>query len=177
MDDEKLWYILFVRTGMEEKIRKFLKEEGYECFIPRKEVIYRHEGRSEIVTKVLFPGYLFLPSALDQAEFHSIMHSMKQKKSGIVKELKYDNEGTPVLTAAEQSTLEHLLGQEKVLKVSTGIIENDHVVIMEGPLKGYESRIVHICRHKRLATLALQLSTREVEVKVGLEVIRKVKND
>ena len=174
MVERETWYILFVRSGMEENILSFLQKEGYACFIPKKEAIYRHAGRSEIVAKVLFPGYLFITSDLSQGEFHSAMSMMRQKKSGIVRDLKYDNEGTSVLTEEEQDTLEHLLNEDKVLKKSTGMIENDTVIILEGPLKGYESRIVHVDRHKREAILSLQLCTREVQVKVALEVIQKI---
>jgi len=175
MTDRECWYVLFVRTGMEDSICSFLnQEESLDCFIPRKEVIHRNAGLTQILIKPMFPGYLFISSDLSQSEFHDVIQQMRSRKTGIVRELRYDTEGTPALTEDEQATLEHLLNQDRVLKASRGIIENDMVVIMDGPLKGYESRIIHIDRHKRQATLSLDLCTREVQVKVALEIVQKI---
>jgi len=174
MKERDCWYVLFVRTGMEDSICSFLNQESLACFIPKKEVIHRNAGLTRILIKPMFPGYLFISSDLSQSEFHDTIQQLRSRRSGIVKELRYDTEGTPALTEDEQYTLDHLLSRDKVLKASRGIIENDMVVIMEGPLKGYESRITYIDRHKRQATLSLNLCTREVEVKVALEIVQKI---
>jgi transcriptional antiterminator NusG len=174
MSGKGIWYILFVRTGAEEDVCTFLNHTGINSFIPKKEVIYRREGRSIIQIRPMFPGYLFITSDLPQEQFHAVLQQMRSRKSGIVKELYYDREGTSALTAAEQDMLEGLLDQDQVLTASTGIIENDQVVVLQGPLKGYESRIVRIDRHKRQALLELNLCTRKVQVSVALEVIQKI---
>lgn len=57
--------------------------------------------------------------------------------------------------------------------MSSGIIENDRVQILSGPLMGMEGNICRIDRHKRMAYMEIEMFGRTVEMKVGLEIIRK----
>lgn len=57
--------------------------------------------------------------------------------------------------------------------MSSGIIENDRVRILSGPLMGMEGNIRRIDRHKRIAYLEIEMFGRTVEMKVGLEIIKK----
>ena len=64
--------------------------------------------------------------------------------------------------------------QERILvEMSCGIIENDRVQIVSGPLTGMEGSIRRIDRHKRIAHLEIEMFGRTVEMKVGLEIIKK----
>ena len=57
------WYVLFVRGGMEEKIRDFFLSQGLHAFIPKMKVVFRKQGISELVEKIMFPGYLSLKAS------------------------------------------------------------------------------------------------------------------
>lgn len=66
------------------------------------------------------------------------------------------------------------IGTDKQLvEMSSGIIENDRVRILSGPLMGMEGNIRRIDRHKRIVYLEIEMFGRTVEMKVGLEIIRK----
>ena len=66
------------------------------------------------------------------------------------------------------------IGTDKQLvEMSSGIIENDRVRILSGPLMGMEGNIRRIDRHKRIAYLEIEMFGRTVEMKVRLEIIRK----
>lgn len=66
------------------------------------------------------------------------------------------------------------IGTDKQLvEMSSGIIENDRVQILAGPLMGMEGNICRIDRHKRMAYMEIEMFGRTVEMKVGLEIIRK----
>ena len=57
--------------------------------------------------------------------------------------------------------------------MSTGYIEGDHIIITDGPLKGYEALIKKIDRHKRIAFIEINLLNQPNIIKVGLEIISK----
>ena len=57
--------------------------------------------------------------------------------------------------------------EEHIVEMSRGIVENDRVIVMEGPLKGNEGLIRKIDRHKRKAWLEIQMFGRTVETQVG----------
>lgn len=83
-----------------------------------------------------------------------------------------DHEIVPLVQ--EEIDLLMKIGTDKQLvEISSGVIENDRVQILAGPLMGMEGNIRRIDRHKRTAYLEIEMFGRTVEMKVGLEIIRK----
>ena len=75
------WYVLFIRSGMEEKIRDFFLSQGLQAFIPKMKVVFRKQGISELVEKTMFPGYLFIESELGQVEMDERIKELRQQKT------------------------------------------------------------------------------------------------
>ncbi|MBR3840871.1 MAG: antiterminator LoaP [Erysipelotrichales bacterium] len=170
----KNWYVLFVKSRNETKICEALLRENYDAFIPMKEVIFRKSGMVEKVKKIMFPSYVFVETDEDYITFNENLKLIKTKVSGIVRNLKYDNEGTAPLTEPEIQLLNRLLGKKRVMEHSMGVIEGDRIIITEGPLMGFESQIIHVDRHKRQATLELDILGNKTTTKVSLEIISKI---
>ena len=170
----KNWYVLFVKSRNETKICEALLRENYDAFIPMKEVIFKRAGMMERVKKIMFPSYVFVETDEDYVTFNENLKVIKTRVSGIVRNLKYDNEGTAPLTEPEIQLLSRLLGKKRVMEHSIGVIEGDRIIITEGPLMGFESQIVHIDRHKRQATLELDILGNKTTTKVSLEIISKI---
>lgn len=168
------WYVLFVMGGKEQKICEFLEKENIHAFLPKMEVLYRKQGTFYPQEKLMFPSYVFIESDLEHTFFHQKLLELKQKKTGIIKELKFDNEGTPALTQEEKELIEKLIGRKKVMKHSIGYIEGDQVIVTEGPLQGFESKIIKIDRHKRRAQIEIEMLGRVVNLNVSLEIIKKI---
>lgn len=166
------WYVLYVKGGSEKKLEKFFHDNELNAFIPMMEKMHKKNGEYVEVTAPMFPSYLFVKSDLDQKDFNLCLLKLRSQRSGIVKQLKYDNEGTSALREDEKALLERLMDEEHVVKHSKAIIEGDQIIVMEGPLQGMESRIVKIDRHKRLAYLACELLGRPV--RISMEVVKKI---
>ena len=172
--EEKNWYVLFVMGGKEQQLCEFLNEEdSWNTFYPRIELIRRQNGVDHIVVKPLFPSYIFIESDINQQAFRDKIQALRTRKTGIIKELKYQDD-IPALHKEEKSYLQGLLDDSYTLKKSEGFIENDHVVITNGPLKGSESYISRINRHKRKAVLELTMLHKKIDVTVPLEIIKKI---
>ena len=67
----------------------------------------------------------------------------------------------------------HKIASAKTIMSNNGILENEKVVVLEGPLKGREGLIRKIDRHKRLAWLEIEMFGRKTKFEVGLEIVRK----
>lgn len=175
MESKTNWYVLFVMGGKEKQICEFLNQEydNWKAFIPSIEIIHVKQGKEYLVERPMFPSYLFIESNITQKEFQNLLKESKQKKTGIIKELKFDEE-TPALRDYERDYLEGLLGSNYKVKPSIGYIENDRVTITDGALKGYESHIIKIDRHKKKAILSLDLLDKEINVTVSLEIMKKI---
>ncbi len=122
----------------------------------------------------MFPNYIFIESNLDYIAFNEKLQEFRKEQTGIIKELKFDNEGTPALKEEEKQLIEKLIGKTKVMKHSIGYIEGDTVIVTQGPLQGLESKIIHIDRHKRKAVLEIAMFDQIIKLNVSLEIIKKI---
>lgn len=167
-----MWYVMQVQTGSEERIKsqclKVMDTGVLElCFIPYYEEKKRYQGAWHTQTRVLFPGYVFLVS-----ERLEDLHRNLRKVIGLTKLIGTGKEIVP-LTEAETALLKRLEVDEKPLTISTGIMENQIIEITEGPLRGMESHIQRIDRHRRKAWLEIEMFGRTVAMEAGLEIVRK----
>ena len=63
--------------------------------------------------------------------------------------------------------------ENRTVEMSTGVVEGDDVIILNGPLMGHAGWIKKIDRHKRLAYLEVEMLGRTTTVKLGLEIVVK----
>ena len=118
-------------------------------------------------TEETISGYVFLI-----AENQEKLVNGLRKVIGLTKLIGTGDEIVPLVQ--EEIDLLMKIGTDKQLvEISSGIIENDRVQILAGPLMGMEGNIRRIDRHKRTAYLEIEMFGRTVEMKVGLEIIRK----
>lgn len=167
-----MWYVVQVRTGTEESIRKQCEKNigaGVlnDCFVPYYEERRRIRGEWATLRKVLFPGYVFIVT-----EEHEELYKNLKTVIGLTKLLGTGREIVP-LTEKEQKLLEKMCGRGHVVEMSEGVIEQSQVKVMRGPLMGMEGYIRKIDRHKRKAWLELKMFGRRQMVQVGLEIVAK----
>ncbi len=168
-----MWYAVQVRTGTEEEIKsqclKVISSDVLEdCFIPHYESMKRYHGEWHKVKSILFPGYVFLISDDVKELYYRLKNVI-----GLTKILGTGDEIVP-LYKEEIEFLESFGAKKESVKISKGIIEGEQVIVLEGPLKGYEGCIRKIDRHKRLAFLEIELMGRKVETQVGLEIVDRL---
>lgn len=154
-----MWYVMQVYTGMEENIRTQCRKEILpdvlkECFIPYYEEKKRIKGEWKVFQKILFPGYVFLDTEKVEQLCIAIKHIQ-----GFARVLGTENEVIP-LTEDEVAFLNAFGGEERVVPISMGVIENSKVRILSGPLMGKEGYIKKIDRHKRKAYLEILMFDR-----------------
>ena len=137
------------------------------CFIPCYEEQRHIRGEWVTLKKILFPGYLFVVTEKLEELYENLKIII-----GLTKLLGTGQEIVP-LTEEEQKFLQKFGGEEQVVVMSEGIIEQSQVKVTSGPLMGMEGYIRKIDRHKRKAWLELELFGRKQTVQVGLEVVSK----
>lgn len=167
-----MWYVVQVRTGTEESIRiqceKNLSEEVLErCFIPYYEERKRIRGEWTTQMKILFPGYVFMIT-----EELEKLYDQLRNVIGLTKLIGTGRE-VVALREDEVGFLKKVGGEEQIVEMSEGIIEDAQVKITSGPLVGMEGCIRKIDRHKRKAWLEVEMFGRIQVVQVGLEIVAK----
>lgn len=168
-----MWYVVQVRTGTEERIRvQCLKNAQSDviakCFIPYYEEQKRIRGKWTMQKKVLFPGYVFIITEQIDKAYEELRHII-----GLTRLVGTGGEVVP-LSGEEKEFLLKFGGEEQVVRMSEGIIEDSRVRVTSGPLQGIEGCIKKIDRHKRKAWLEVEMFGRMQRIEVGLEITEKI---
>lgn len=172
----KPWYVLYVMGGREKRILELLsQQDGIKAFTPLKEVVHRIQGKRVIVKKPLFRSYVFVETELNPNGFQQALLRYRSQIRGILKELRYEDD-VSALSTEERAYLEGLMDEEHNVRISKGEILDGEVIITEGPLKGYESNIIRIDRHKRRAILNVRMNNQDLQVNVSLEIVKKIES-
>ena len=172
-DEEKnMWYVMQVCTGTENKIKSQClsyidKEVLRECFVPLYEEKKRVQGKWQVTERIMFPGYVFVVT-----DDLSRLQLELKKIVGLTRLLGTGDEIIP-LNEEEVQMIQRFGGDDHVIGMSEGIIENSTVIIQRGPLAGCEAYIKKIDRHKRKAYLELEMFGRVQKIEVGLEIFAK----
>lgn len=170
-----MWYVLQVETGSEAHMKEILENflpKGLisDAFYPLYESCYKKSGIHRIVTKVLFPGYLFLETAqngkieeLEErlkviTEYHSLLTTGKVC--------------TPV-SPGEQAFLTEHTNSQHVMVMSRGYMVGREVTITEGAFAGYCGELKYVDRHNRYGVMTIRLGERDVDMRFGLEIVTK----
>lgn len=172
MRQKGMWYVIQVRTGTEENIclqctARIPQTVLERCFLPYYEEKKKIRGNWTVQKKHLFPGYVFVVTEDIEA-----LHEMLKSVMGMTKLLGVGEDIVP-LTGEEVQFLKRFGGEEQVVEMSEGIIENSETKILSGPLMGMEGTIRKIDRHKRKAWIEIEMFGRMQLVQVGLEILRK----
>lgn len=171
------WYVLFVKAAKERKVEQFLSKnlntEVSIPFIPLQEILFRRAGSIKKEIRFLFPGYLFIESILSDQQFLQEINPVINRCSDIIGLLKYS--GTEIsMKQSEKNMLKSLCDNEYCIGASFGIIEGDKIHITDGPLKGLESIVRKVNRHRREAVVEIEIMGEVRFVTVALEVVEKV---
>ena len=174
------WYVLFVKTGYEQKIKTEIsniwKLEGSKPFVSMYEAKFKRNGRIYPEVRRMTPGYVFIESEMQGLDFYSAVRPHVLRSQNTLKLLHYGNipeDKNFEMNVEEYSSFMHLYNKEYCIEMSKGFIEGDLVYIADGPLKGFESRIKRVRVSKMEAVVEVRMMGRIVDVKVGLEIIKK----
>ena len=166
-------FVVQVTGGKEaharELVLKTLPDVAEDCYVPAYEAMRRIHGEWRLHHGLLFPGYIFVQTP-DPATLANRLASVP----AFTRLLGGSNGSFIPLSDEEVAWLNAFTNVEThVVEMSEGVIEGDRVLVTEGPLRGHESSIVRIDRHRRIAELEVSMCGRTKRIKVGLEIVRK----
>ena len=169
------WYVIQVERRKEEEIATICRKQIasdilIDSFVPKYKRLRKYQGKWHQEEAILFSGYVFLISDYINDVFQEL-----KKIPDLTKLLGNFGDYISSLYEEEVNFLQ-TFSKDYVVDISSGYIEGDKIVIIDGPLMGYEGRIKKTDRHKRLAYLEVKMFDQITLVKVGLEVVSKNKD-
>lgn len=157
------WYLVQVKHSFIFKVVDVLnKNQDIIAFVPKIERWYNLQGNKKYIVENLFHGeYVFIKTSLDFDLFKNIyIDFFKSIDSQLY-----------VLDEEDIVILSSLFNDKGVIVHSIGNIINKNLICESGPLIGLEENITRIDRHRRLASLSLNMF--DQFIKVPLEVVHK----
>lgn len=167
------WYVIQTISGQESQVRDMIVRLLDPClvdeaFVPRYETLRREKGEWVKRTEVLLPGYVVVVTQ-DPAKLKTALSRVPR----FTRLLGNDDMFTR-LDDREVSFINSFVRPgNRTVQMSTGVIEGDEIIVLDGPLKGRTALIKKIDRHKRLAYLDIEMLGRKKAVRVGLEIVAK----
>jgi len=162
------WYVLYVLSYKTNSlIRNLNRKQGVEAFSPKCEYYRRKE--KDYAIKPLFSGYIFVKTSMEQKNFNYLLQSMDEERNGLIRQLV--NKDISALTDDEIDMFNHLLNSKYTMKLSKAYVDNNKLVVYEGPLQYFQENIVKIDKHNQLAFLDLSFMDRKI--KAGLVITSK----
>lgn len=122
----------------------------------------------------MFPGYVFIESEVTSQEFIKEMNTLINTSCDIICILRYTDTEI-AMRESEKIMLLSLCNNIHCIESSNGIIEGDNIKIIDGPLKGWESMIKKVNRHKRQAWIEIEFMGDIRLVSVALEIVERVR--
>lgn len=175
------WYVLFVKTGYEQKVKVEISrrwELGNSTpFVPMYEARFKRGGRIYSEVRLLCPGYVFIESEMSGVKFYKATRPLISQSENALNLLRYGNGVTNdnfEMKLDEHETFMHLYNEEYCIEMSKGVLEGDKVYITDGPLKGLEGCIKKVRGSKLEAVIEMRIMGQLADVKVGLEIVKKL---
>lgn len=167
------WYVVYALEKDTHGILDFFdRQKDIDAFIPQVEKFMNRKGVKGYETFPMFPNSIFLKTSLATSTIERKMRSWRKDISAMVTCLSYDDMETTLLEPSAQEYLEGVLDENFTMRHSMGIIKDDQLIIVDGPLVGKEKLVKKIDRHKRLAFLDVDLMGKLV--KAPLEITQRI---
>lgn len=164
-------YVIQTIAGNEHRVLERCKKNiilpEEEAFIPTYEKKKRERGEDIIMTKVLFPGYVFYRS--DQPEE---LYDRLKSVPYLTKLIGSDAGFIPV-SQHEEELLTGLGGENHNIEVSIGVIEKGKLIVLSGPLEKFTGKLLYYNRRKKIAGIEFDFLGETRSIQVGLEIIGK----
>lgn len=165
------WFVMKTKLGKEEEaaelIRRTVQSSLWDvCTVPKKQKLFRADGKLILDIECMFPGYLFLKTDRIREMEEVLKHSREYPEllgTGEQKAVRIEEEDLAFL---KQVCGERLERSMELSKVETD--EEGNLVRIEGSLKPYSGTIVRKRLRKRYVLAKVGLFGRQQTVLFGI---------
>lgn len=167
--DYQNWYAIQTLSGCEQKLVSTLQVllRKIQIYLPTRKIIHQLKGVQQVIELPLFPGYIFIYRNISES-----LAALDKANSRIVFKPVMANGKYLEANKNEMKFLFEVTGGDGVIELSQGIVmENEEVMIIQGPLKQLKGRILFIDKRKNKAKVRIEFMNRMLDVSLGLEIL------
>jgi transcription antitermination factor NusG len=148
------WYVLHVKTGLEEQVAERLQSRGFTAVVPIENRVIRRKGKWVQEPYIVFTGYVFIYLDYSWGKYYAMSGI-----DGIIKILGGGQNPTPLNKSEIEfiSYLTEMLEKPSVIRFT----DNDNYEVVSGFLLDYQDNIVEIKRRYKKATVKVTIANVE----------------
>ena len=161
------WYLLQTKPNAHVTAHEHLKRQGFDVFLPLISKTKKKNNKFVETTGPLFPGYLFMGSALDPMPWKSINGTR-----GVSKAVTLDGAYRPV-SAYIIEGLQHRCDEHGVFRRLNDIVATDRVRIERGPFAEFVCTVEQIKDDQR-AWVLIDILQQHTRAEVSLDDVSKI---
>lgn len=171
-DDAVRWYVIHTYSGYENKVKtciemavenRNLHNKILEVHIPEEEAVEIEDGKSKVVKRKTFPGYVFLKMIKDDETWNVVRYI-----KGVTGFVGGENEPVPL---PNEEIIR--LGIEDI-QVDIDISVGENVKILSGPLENFTGVVKSIEEDKQKAKVDVYMFGRSMLVDVKFNQMQKL---
>lgn len=169
--DYQNWYVIQTMSRSEQKLVSTLKVllKNIHVYLPTRKVIHQLKGVQHIIELPLFPGYVFVYKNISEA-----LDVLEKANSRIAFQPVMANGKYLEAYKNEMKFLFEVTGGNGVIELSQGVVlENEEVLIIQGPLKQLKGKILFIDKRKNKAKVRIEFMNRMLDISLGLEILSR----
>ena len=176
-DPAKLWYVIHVYSGFENKVKLSLEERFAhagltsklgDIVIPTEEVVEIRGGKKKISSRKFYPGYVLISVDMDQDIWYLIKNT--SKVTG------FPGGATPApLSAAEvKDVMDQIKGEAKTPKPKFIFERGENVRVIEGPFMNFNGVVEEVNPDKGKVKVMVSIFGRATPVELEFPQIERV---
>lgn len=155
----KTWFVVYIRSRAEKKVRDQLIHKDIECFLPLQKRLHQWKDRKKWVEIPLISGYCFVH--ISRKEYDEVLHT-----DNVVCYISFEGKAA-VIPDNQIDSLKQMLKQNnfEVNVTQKNFEPGKKVEIIEGPLMGLQGELVEIRGKNRFILRFVQIdSTFSIEI-------------
>src|SRR5262245_17527877 len=162
------WYALYTRSHCEQLVYEQLTAKGFYLFLPKIQVWSKRAGVRHRIEVPMFPGYLFLHSFVNSANYLEI-----HQARGLVRILGQGWDRLAVVPEEEIHVICAVLRSRFPVHPHPYLREGQRVRVIRGLLSGVEGLLVGGKANKGRLVLSVELLQQSVAVEVDCTDVEK----
>jgi len=173
------WYILHVRTGQEDKIKKMLLNQQEEdtgaikqVIIPKEEVSEISDGEKKIKTRNFWPGYILIE--IDEQKENEIIWHMIRKTPGVLGFLGAGQNPVPLSQEEAEKILNEVAERKSKPTPKVEFSVGDKVEITDGPFINFSGIVEEVYPNTQRLKVSVSIFGRATPVELSYWQVEKI---
>lgn len=147
----------------------YTEKELGRLFFPKRKLFVKRRGKTREMIVPVFPGYVFIDTDEISKELYWVLRRVKYFNRFLV-----NNKNITPLPEADIALIRHFISFGEYADKSIVTFDTDNrIIVLEGPLKGLEGRIVRIDRRKKRAKVMLDFYNNTYMIDFSFEALEK----